>query len=190
MFKDFFQKKPKKYATLTPNAVMEKSKREIPEGLTDKCKKCNAVLFNKELEKNLKVCVSCGHHFAINARERVQFTLDEGRLLEYDSDMISENPLEFTGYTEKLQRESKKSGLSEAVITGEGSIGGVPVIIAVMSYDFFTGSMASVVGEKITRAIEIATHKKYPLIIFSTASGARMQESILSLMQMAKTSAA
>ncbi|CAG7640317.1 acetyl-CoA carboxylase, carboxyltransferase subunit beta [Paenibacillus allorhizosphaerae] len=190
MFREIFQKKPKKYATLPPSDVREKSKREIPEGLTGKCKKCNAILFNKELEKNLKVCVTCGYHFAMNARERVQFTLDEGRLFEYDSDMISEDPLEFDGYTEKLQRETKKSGLSEAVITGEGTIGGVPVVIAIMSFDFFTGSMGSVVGEKITRAIEKTTQKKYPLIVFSTASGARMQESILSLMQMAKTSAA
>ncbi|MDQ0888659.1 acetyl-CoA carboxylase carboxyl transferase subunit beta [Paenibacillus sp. V4I9] len=190
MFKDFFQKKPKKYATLSPSNVREKPKREIPEGLMGKCKKCNAIQFNIELEKNLSVCVTCGYHFAMNARERAQITLDEGRLFEYDSDMISENPLEFEGYIEKLQRETKKSSLSEAVITGEGTIGGLPVVIAIMSFDFFTGSMGSVVGEKITRAIEKATQKKYPLIIFSTASGARMQESILSLMQMAKTSAA
>ena len=185
MFKDLFQKK-RKYATIPS----EKPKRDIPEGLMNKCPKCGTIQFSKELEKNLKVCTSCGYHFHLNAYERIQITLDEGRIFEYDADMISENPLDFPGYTEKLEKQAEKSGLKEAVVTGEGTIGGFPVVIAVMSYDFFTGSMGSVVGEKITRAIETAAQKHYPLIIFSSSGGARMQESILSLMQMAKTSAA
>ena len=185
MLKDFFHKK-RKYATIPSG----QSKRDIPEGLMNKCPKCGTIQFSKELEKNLKVCASCGYHFKLNAYERIQMTLDDGRLFEYDADLISENPLEFPGYSEKLEQQKEKSGLRDAVVTGEGTIGGFPVVVAVMSFDFFSGSMGSVVGEKITRAIEKAAQKKYPLIIFSTSGGARMQESILSLMQMAKTSAA
>lgn len=117
-------------------------------------------------------------------------TLDDGRLFEYDAEMESVDPLNFPGYKTKLEGQQAKSGLRDSVITGEGTIGGFPVVVAVMSFDFFTGSMGSVAGEKITRAIEAAHAKRQPIIIFSTSSGARMQESILSLMQMAKTSAA
>lgn len=197
MLKDLFQKK-RKYATIPSKRADraqqseegERPKREIPEGLMSKCSKCGTIQFTKELEKNLKVCTGCGHHMRLNALERIQMTLDEGRLFEYDADMISEDPLQFPGYESKLKQQREKSGLREAVVTGEGTIGGFPVVVAVMSFDFFSGSMGSVVGEKITRAIETAMLKKYPLIIFSTSGGARMQESILSLMQMAKTSAA
>ncbi len=185
MLRDWFTHK-RKYATIpSPN-----SKHDIPEGLMNKCPKCGNIQFSKELEKNLKVCSSCGHHQKLNAYERVELTMDEGRIFEYDADMISEDPLEFPGYKKKLEQQRDKSGLADAVVTGEGTIGGFPVVLAVMSFDFFSGSMGSVVGEKITRAIERATQKGYPLIIFSSSGGARMQESILSLMQMAKTSAA
>ena len=184
VFKDLFHKK--KYATIPS----ERSKRDIPEGLMSKCPKCGAIQVSKELEKNLKVCASCGYHFKLNARERIQITLDNGLLEEYDKDMVSVDPLQFPGYTGKLRQQEEKSGLKEAVVTGEGTIGGVPVVVAVMSFDFFSGSMGSVVGEKITRAIEAARDKRLPLVIFSTSGGARMQEGIFSLMQMAKTSAA
>jgi len=185
VFKDFFQKK-KKYATIPS----ERTKSVIPEGLMNKCAKCGTIQFSKELEKNLKVCPACGFHARLSAIERIEITLDDGRLFEYDSEMVPEDPLGFPGYPEKLQQQMEKSNLREAVVTGEGTIGGFPVVVAAMSADFFTGSMGSVVGEKITRAIEAATQKGYPLIIFSTSGGARMQESIFSLMQMAKTSAA
>jgi len=185
VFNNFFHKK-RKYATIPS----EKTKRDIPDGLMNKCNRCGTIQFSKELDKNLKVCTSCGYHFRLNALERIQMTLDDGRIFEYDSDMISANPLEFEGYETKLEQQAERSGLNEAVVTGEGTIGGFPVVVCVMSSDFFTGSMGWVVGEKITRAIEKATQKKYPLIIFSTSGGARMQESIFSLMQMAKTSAA
>lgn len=185
MLKDLFQKK-RRYATIPS----EKSKRDIPEGLMNKCVKCGTIQFSKELEKNLKVCAACGYHFRLNAMERIQFTLDDGRIFEYDADMVSVDPLEFPGYPEKLEKSAKLSGLRDAVVTGEGTIGGFPAVVCAMSFDFFQGSMGSVVGEKITRAIEKAMQKSYPLIIFSTSGGARMQESILSLMQMAKTSAA
>jgi acetyl-CoA carboxylase carboxyl transferase subunit beta len=182
---DLFQKK-RKYATIPS----EKAKKEIPEGLMNKCPKCGAIQFSMELEKTLKVCSSCGYHFVLNGAERVQMILDEGRIFEYDQDMISENPLEFPGYEEKIAQAMEKTGFNDGVITGEGTIGGFPVVFGVMSFEFFTGTLGSVVGEKITRAIEMAMQKKFPLIIFSTSGGARMQESILALMQMAKTSAA
>ncbi|CAM4117081.1 acetyl-CoA carboxylase, carboxyltransferase subunit beta [Paenibacillus alkaliterrae] len=182
--KDLFTKK--KYATIPS----EPRKRDIPEGLMNKCSKCGTIQYSKELEKNLKVCSSCGHHFRLSAWERIGITLDDGHLLEYDANMESIDPLAFPGYASKLEQQKSKSNLREAVITGEGTIGGFPVVVAVMSFDFFTGSMGSVVGEKITRAIEAAHAKQLPLLIFSTSGGARMQESILSLMQMAKTSAA
>lgn len=156
----------------------------------NKCSKCGTIQYSKELEKNLKVCSSCGHHYRLNAWERIGMTLDGGRLTQYDEEMESVDPLTFPGYATKLEQQKAKSGLRDSVVTGEGTIGGYPVVVAVMSFDFFTGSMGSVAGEKITRAIEAAHSKSLPLIIFSTSSGARMQESILSLMQMAKTSAA
>lgn len=183
--KDLFTKK--KYATI-PSAGSKRS--DVPEGLMNKCSKCGKIQYSKELEKNLKVCTSCGHHFRLSAWERIGMTLDADSFIEYDADMESVDPLNFPGYAGKLEQQKKKSNLKDGVVTGEGTIGGFPVIVAVMSFDFFTGSMGSVVGEKITRAIEAAHAKKLPLLIFSTSGGARMQESILSLMQMAKTSAA
>ncbi|WP_307200426.1 acetyl-CoA carboxylase, carboxyltransferase subunit beta [Paenibacillus harenae] len=183
--KDLFTKK--KYATVPSERP---SKRDIPEGLMNKCSKCGNIQYSKELEKNLKVCSSCGHHNMLSAWERIAMTLDDGHLTEYDAGMESVDPLNFPGYAGKLEQQKSKTNLRDGVITGEGMIGGFPVVICVMSFDFFTGSMGSVVGEKITRAIEAAHAKQLPLLIFSTSSGARMQESILSLMQMAKTSAA
>jgi acetyl-CoA carboxylase carboxyl transferase subunit beta len=185
LLKDFFHKK-RKYATITS----DKAKRDIPEGLMTKCPKCGAILVTKELEKNAKVCTSCGYHFRLSAYERIQCILDEGRIYEYDGDMISLDPLDFPGYKQKLLKSAEVSGMNDAIITGEGTICGFPVVMGVISFDFFQGTLGSVVGEKITRAIENAIEKRYPLIIFSTSGGARMQESILSLMQMAKTSAA
>ncbi|GIP38250.1 acetyl-coenzyme A carboxylase carboxyl transferase subunit beta [Paenibacillus sp. J31TS4] len=184
MLKDIFQKK-KKYATIPS----EKTKRDIPEGIANKCPRCGTIQFSMELDKNLKVCSSCGYHFILNGLERVRMTLDDGRLFEFDSDMISADPLGFPGYPEKIKKMREKTGSNDAVLTGEGTIGGFPVVVCVMSFEFFTGSLGSVVGEKIARAVEVAMQKKYPVIIFSTSGGARMQESILALMQMAKTSA-
>ncbi|MCL6602772.1 MAG: acetyl-CoA carboxylase, carboxyltransferase subunit beta [Paenibacillus sp.] len=197
MFKDLFQKK-RKYATIPSERVDrnggqtegERPKREIPEGLMSKCSKCSTIQYSKELEKNLKVCPSCGHHMRLNASERIAITLDTEEFIEFDSEMSSVDPLQFPGYASKLEQQVIKSGQTDAVITGQGSIGGYQVIVAVMNFEFFSGSMGSVVGEKITRAVEEATERGLPLLIFSTSGGARMQESILSLMQMAKTSAA
>jgi acetyl-CoA carboxylase carboxyl transferase subunit beta len=197
VFKDLFQKK-RKYATIPSermggddqSQLSDRPKREIPEGLMSKCDKCGSIQYSKELEKNLKVCPSCGYHMRLNAMDRIKYTIDEGTFIEYDDDLISVDPLNFPGYATKLEQQTLKSGLREAVVTGQGKIGGFETVVAVMSFDFFTGSMGSVVGEKITRAIEAAIEKSLPMIIFSTSGGARMQESILSLMQMAKTSSA
>ncbi len=200
MFRDLFQKK-KKYATIPSQRwsnepasddeqPQERPKREIPEGLMNKCSKCGTIHYSKELEKNLKVCSNCGYHMRLNAIERIVMTVDEGKFTEMDAGLESTDPLNFPGYAQKLEQQKMNSGLRDAVITGQGEIDGHPVMLAVMSFDFFSGSMGSVVGEKITRAIEAADERGLPLIMFSTSGGARMQESIISLMQMAKTSAA
>lgn len=185
MLKDLFYKR-RKYATIPS----EQAKKEIPEGLMVKCKQCGTISYTKELEKNLKVCASCGYHFPVTAHERLQMTLDEGNFFEYDSDLLSEDPLSFPDYLPRLTQNIEKTGMMEAVITGEGTIKGYPVVIGVMDFSFFGGTLGSVVGEKITRAIERAIQKKYPFILFSASGGARMQEGMLSLMQMAKTSSA
>jgi acetyl-CoA carboxylase carboxyl transferase subunit beta len=184
VLKDLFQKR--KYATIPS----EKTKRDIPEGLMNKCPKCGTIQTSKELEKNLKVCTACSYHYKLSAVERIQITLDEGLIAQYDEDMVSEDPLRFPDYPDKLEKAKSTTGLQDAIMTGEGTVGGHPVVVAVMSFDFMGGSLGSVVGEKITRAIEAAMQKRLPILIFSTSGGARMQESILSLMQMAKTSAA
>lgn len=199
VFKDWFGKR-KRYATLpgvqparredAADAAAREERREIPEGLLIKCDRCGTITYVKELDKNLKVCRGCDYHFALSAPERIRITLDEGSFVEYDADLVSEDPLGFPGYPDKLAKSQAQSGLREAVVTGEGTIDGFGVVIGVMDSRFIMGSMGSVVGEKITRAIERATEKRLPLLLFSASGGARMQEGVLSLMQMAKTSAA
>ena len=192
MLKDFFPKK-RKYATLPQETRMspsEEGKKEIPEGLMVKCDVCGTIMYAKELAKNCKVCKGCGYHFPMSAPERLQFILDEGSFVEYDIDLRTTDPLHFPGYEEKVTQMMEKTELAEAVVTGEGRVGGMPVVIGVMDSRFIMGSMGSVVGEKVTRAIERAHQQQLPLILFSASGGARMQEGIFSLMQMAKTSAA
>ncbi len=138
----------------------------------------------------MKVCSSCDYHYRLNAVERIQMTMDDGEFTEFDSEIVSVDPLQFPDYASKYSKAMESTGMQDAVITGEGRIGGHPVVVAAMSFDFMGGSLGSVVGEKVTRAIEYAMEHQRPVIIFSTSGGARMQESILSLMQMAKTSAA
>ncbi|ABO68011.1 AccD, acetyl-CoA carboxylase carboxyl transferase beta subunit [Geobacillus thermodenitrificans NG80-2] len=155
-----------------------------------KCPQCKKIMYTKELVKNLRVCLSCGYHHPMPARERIESVLDEGSFREYDAGMTSVNPLGFPGYIEKLEADRRKSGLNEAVVTGEGTLEGHPLAIAVMDSSFRMGSMGSVVGEKIARAVERAHEQRMPFLIFTASGGARMQEGVLSLMQMAKTSAA
>ncbi|MCK6258035.1 acetyl-CoA carboxylase, carboxyltransferase subunit beta [Fictibacillus sp. KIGAM418] len=185
MLKDFFAKK-KKYATIPT----EKMKQDVPEGLMTMCPECKHIMYTKELKKNLLVCQSCNYHYPMSSYERIGSLVDEGSFTEYDQDMVSENPLEFPGYLEKLDNDRKKTKINEAVVTGDGTINSFPAVIAVMDSRFRMGSMGSVVGEKISRAIEQAIEKEIPFLIFTASGGARMQEGILSLMQMAKTSVA
>ncbi|MCB2342828.1 acetyl-CoA carboxylase, carboxyltransferase subunit beta [Clostridium estertheticum] len=165
-------------------------KPNIPSGMWVKCETCGKILYKKDLESSIMTCDNCRTHFRIGCRERIDYTIDKGTFKEYDEFMISGNPIDFKEYTEKLQTIRDKTLLNEAVITGEGKINGQDTLIAVMDSNFMMGSMGSVVGEKITRVIEKATESKKPIIIFTASGGARMQEGIFSLMQMAKTSAA
>jgi acetyl-CoA carboxylase carboxyl transferase subunit beta len=168
-------------------------KKEMPEGLWTKCPACDAYIFNKELEANQMVCKACSHHFNIAARARLAHFLDEGSFVEHDGGMASVDVLRFTGansYSEQLKKYQKSTGLKDGSVTGLGKLEGRPVSVAVMEFNFLGGSMGSVMGEKITRAIERATKAGIPVIIFSASGGARMQEGMFSLMQMAKTSGA
>ncbi len=176
-----------------PKLPSKARKREIPEGLWTKCPKCATMIFDKELDENLKVCLSCKHHFPIGARERIHSLVETCTFEEMDAEMISVDVLAFTGvasYTTKLQDYQKSTGLKDAVITGICKIGPHRAALGVMDFSFLGGSMGSVVGEKLSRLIERATEKTLPLIIISTSGGARMYEGMFSLMQMAKTCAA
>lgn len=168
----------------------EKAKQDVPAGLMTKCSNCSQIYYRKEVEKNLHVCPNCDFHHQQNAWERINSLFDEGTFEEWDQHLKSENPLHFPEYMEKLEQDRKKTGLNEAVVTGKGLIGGQPTAFSVMDAGFRMGSMGSVVGEKIARAIENAKELKIPFIIFTASGGARMQEGVLSLMQMAKTSVA
>ena len=168
-------------------------KKDMPEGLWTKCPECGAYIFNKELESLQMVCKECSHHFNISAHQRVQHFLDESSWQEYDAEMASVDVLRFTGatsYSEQLKKYRKKTGLNDGVVCGVGKLDGRAVSLAVMDFNFLGGSMGSVMGEKITRAIERATARQIPVIIFSASGGARMHEGMFSLMQMAKTSGA
>jgi acetyl-CoA carboxylase carboxyl transferase subunit beta len=162
----------------------------IPDGMWVKCPKCGRILYNKDLKENLKVCGNCNAHIRLTARERIEITIDKGTFVEFDADIKSANPLNFPDYDAKTDKMREKTGINDAVITGMGAIGDKPVIIAVMDSNFMMASMGCAVGEKITRAIETATGKGLPIIIFTASGGARMQEGMFSLMQMAKTSSA
>ena len=168
-------------------------KVKIPEGLWVKCDSCKEIIYRKEIDKNLKICPKCNYHFRISARERLGFVVDEGSFVETNAELASADPLEFRDkipYKDKLQENMKKSGLSDAALSGEATVNGIPVVVVVMDFSFIGGSMGSVVGEKIVRSAETAIEMKRPLITFASSGGARMQEGIFSLMQMARVSAA
>ncbi|HTL47014.1 MAG TPA: acetyl-CoA carboxylase, carboxyltransferase subunit beta [Verrucomicrobiae bacterium] len=169
-------------------------KKSVPAGLWTKCPSCQYVMFNKSLKDNLYVCLKCDYHFIMRAQDRIQHLLDPKSFEEHDTDLVTQDPLGFSGvkpYLEKLKQDQKKTGLKEACVTGEGKMGGKAVAFGVTDSRFIMGSMGSVVGEKITRLVEFATERKIPLIIISgSGGGARMYEGALSLMQMAKTSMA
>lgn len=171
-------------------ATPKQKKKDFPEGIMTKCPECRAIYLTKELEHNAKVCTKCNYHFKMTAHERVAIFLDEGTFTPLDENLRTTNPLGFPGYVEKVQVDQEKTGLNEAVLTGVGELKGQKIVVAIMDSHFRMGSMGSVVGEKITRAVEKATALGVPFIIFTASGGARMQEGVLSLMQMAKTSVA
>lgn len=162
----------------------------IPDELWVKCPVCKNPVLSADLNENYKVCPKCGYHFRIAARQRIEWTVDEGSFEEFDKDMLSENIIDFPDYSRKLKNARLNSGENESVITGLAKIGGYPVVLAVMNSQFMMGSMGTVTGEKITRAFEYATEHRLSVVVFTVSGGARMQEGILSLMQMAKTSGA
>jgi len=168
-------------------------KVQIAEGLWVKCDSCKEIVYRAEVDRAGRVCPHCRYPFRISARERIASLADEGSFEERDAGLTSRDPLEFKDtkkYTDRLKAAKKATGLEEAVLTGTARLGGHPLVLAVFEFGFMGGSMASVVGEKLTRAIELALQQRIPLVIVSASGGARMQEGILSLMQMAKTAAA
>ena len=191
MLKDLFIKR--QYATVKPAALKKTESEEkpnIPSGMWTKCEKCNGIIYYEDLENSKYVCTSCGHHFRINAKQRIKMTFDQDTFKEMWKDLKTTNPLNFDGYEEKIRKSMTKTDSSEGVVTGIGKINGLTVAGGVMDSFFMMGSMGTVVGEKLTRLVEYATENRLPVIIFTTSGGARMQEGIFSLMQMAKVSAA
>jgi len=174
----------------------EKEKRgelKISEQLWTKCNSCNEIIYRKVIERNLQVCPKCNYHFPIPARKRIEGVVDPGTFIEYDADLASGDPLEFKDlkrYPHRVKESQEATGQKDAILCGEARIKGQPVMLGVFEFSFMGGSLGSVVGEKVTRLIERAIEKKVGVIIFCASGGARMQEGILSLMQMAKTSAA
>ncbi len=168
-------------------------KVKIPEGLWVKCDNCKEIIYKREIEKNLQVCPKCDYHFRISAAERIELICDQESFTELDADLQTCDPLNFkdtVSYSDRIEENKKRSGLNEAVVYGDAAVEGRPVVIAVMDFSFMGGSMGSVVGEKITRAVERAMDRRVALITVSSSGGARMQEGMFSLAQMAKVSAA
>lgn len=178
--------KRKKYAIKTPDST----KVEIPEGIYVKCTHCKKNIYMEDIKRNEWVCPYCQYHMPIGAKKRVKYIVDKGTFKELDATLQTKNILDFPNYEEKIEGYQRKTKQSEAIITGVGKINGQKTVIAVMDSHFMMGSMGCVVGEKITRSIEYATVHQLPIVIFAASGGARMQEGIFSLMQMAKTSAA
>jgi acetyl-CoA carboxylase carboxyl transferase subunit beta len=170
-----------------------RSKKQVPAGVWTKCNKCEQIIYNKELEENFKICPKCGAHFRLSSRERIAQLADPKSFKEFGEEILPTDALEFSDiqpYKARISESQKKTALTDACVTGEMTVEGHPLVAAILDFEFMGGSMGSVVGEKITLAIERAIKRRQPLLVISSSGGARMQESILSLMQMAKTSAA
>ena len=183
-------KKTRIVSRIQSHSAVRASRPEVPEGLLRKCNKCGAAIIAEDVKQGYYICPKCGGYFRVHAYRRIQMVIDEGTFEEWNQDLIGGNPVNYKGYPEKVQALQEKTGLKEAVVTGKGKINGRDTVIAVCDGRFLMASMGWAVGEKITRAVERATEKKLPIIIFACSGGARMQEGITSLMQMAKTSAA
>lgn len=195
MLKDLFKKTDikvnEKKAKQGKKAVKrEQEEPQVPEGLFQKCPGCGDPIYSEDMAENYYICPHCKSYFRIRPRTRIRMILDEGTFEEWDQGIESTDPLHFPGYKKKLEHLKQVTNLDEAVVTGRGTINGLPTAIAVMGTDFMMGSMGEAVGEKITRAVERATANWIPIVIFTCSGGARMQEGMVSLMQMAKTSAA
>ena len=183
-------KKTRIVSRIQSHSAVRASRPEVPEGLLRKCNKCGAAIIAEDVKQGYYICPKCGGYFRVHAYRRIQMVIDEGTFEEWNQDLIGGNPVNYKGYPEKVQALQEKTGLKEAVVTGKGKINGRDTVIAVCDGRFLMASMGWAVGEKITRAVEHATEEKLPIIIFACSGGARMQEGITSLMQMAKTSAA
>ncbi len=173
-----------------PKEPREARQSKVPEGLWVKCDNCRQILYNKELLRNFKICPKCGYHFRLSAPERLRMLFDDGRYTEVDTELRSTDPLKFRDskrYRDRLKQYDETVGPGDALIVGTGMMGGIPVVIGAMEFFFLGGSMGSVVGEKVTRAAERALSERRPLLVVSASGGARMQEGILSLMQLPKT---
>ncbi|MBV9849601.1 MAG: acetyl-CoA carboxylase carboxyl transferase subunit beta, partial [Armatimonadetes bacterium] len=173
-----------------PPAPAAESAAAVPEGVATKCAHCNQILFTKDFEKNLKVCPQCGFHHKLTAPERIAYTADEGSWRPLFETLRATDPLGFKDYQDKLDERERATGMTDGVQVGLASVGGVPVVLGVTDFRFIGGSMGSVSGEKITRAMEEGIARRLPVVLFTASGGARMHEGLLSLMQMAKTSAA
>ncbi|AZP05477.1 acetyl-CoA carboxylase, carboxyltransferase subunit beta [Jeotgalibaca ciconiae] len=184
-----FRKRP--YISLEPSTVSEEDvqKPVVPEGLWKKCPNCKKTIYSKDLGEE-KICPHCQYNFRISAEERIHLIVDYGSFEEWNQTMAIENPLDFPGYEDKLAKTKEKANTDEAVVTGIAAINGQKTVLCVMDSNFFMGSMGKIVGEKLTQAFERALELKLPVVVFTASGGARMQEGILSLMQMAKVSAA
>ena len=189
MLEDLF-KMVKSRAEGDAGKLVKKPRVHIPDNLLFKCPRCENVMFMDDFVGASKVCAGCGYHARLSVEERLAITIDEGSFVEYDADMTSKNPIGFEGYPEKVAALQSETGLRDAVVTGECRIRGKHCVVGVMDSRFMMASMGSVVGEKVTRAFERATELRLPIVLFTASGGARMQEGIVSLMQMAKTSAA
>ena len=170
--------------------VQEEERSNIPKGIMKKCPSCCRPIYTKLLIQNNSVCDECGYHFRMSPKERFKLIMDGGEILECNKDLTTDDPLNFPGYGEKLAKAQEQTGEKEGVVTGKGSIKGIEVMVAVMDSAFIMGSMGTATGEKIVRLFEQATNERLPVIIFTASGGARMQEGIFSLMQMAKISGA
>ena len=187
MIRDMFKKT---YTRIDTRYRAQKGEPSIPEGLWRKCNKCGQPIYVEDVKSNYYVCPKCGGYFRMHAYRRIEMLVDEGTFEEWNQHMEFSNPLDFPGYEKKVQAAREKTNLDEAIVTGKGNIGGYPAVIGVCDARFMMSSMGHNVGEKITQAVERATREKLPVIIFAASGGARMQEGLVSLMQMAKTSAA
>ena len=195
VLKELFKKTTESASERKQTKIKEKitqsmNEPEVPEGLFKQCTCCGGAIYAEDIISNYYICPKCENYFRIDARTRLSMILDKDSFIEWNGGLETSDPLEFPGYQKKIANLKELTGLDEAVITGEGKIKDIPVAIGIMSADFLMGSMGEVVGEKITRTIELATKRRLPVILFCCSGGARMQEGIVSLMQMAKTSAA